>query len=186
MSALRDPRHETFAREVAGGNSLRGAWVTAGFGEASRNWARLARKVTVARRIADLRTELNAAAGIHLRYVQEKLLGIIGADLTQYFEQDEYGLRVRKDLHDMPAELRAAISELKIDKDGRVTLKLESKGRAIDALLKTIPGAVAATKTELSLSLEELIRASMALREPAKPQGALIEGQVAPAESYRF
>jgi len=57
MGALRDPRHECYARELAAGSSMRLAWITAGFPEMSRNWARLARRRNVARRIEELRSE---------------------------------------------------------------------------------------------------------------------------------
>jgi hypothetical protein len=150
MSALKNPQHERFAVEVAGGNSLRQAWVTAGFGEGSRNWARLARRKNVERRIEELRVELNTQAAVHLRHIQNRLLSFITADVTMYFERSEGGsLKIRRDLLDMPPELRGAISELRIDKDGKVVLKLEDKARAVAELLRTMPNGIASTKTEL-------------------------------------
>jgi len=130
---------------------MRLAWITAGFPEASRNWARLARRRSVARRIEEFRAEFNNAAGIHLRYIQEKLLAIASADVTNYFRQNDWGtLSIKKNLAELPAEQRAAIAELTINKGGQVSLKLESKSKAIDTLLKTLPGALAAGKMEVS------------------------------------
>jgi phage terminase small subunit len=151
MGALRDPRHECYARELAAGSRMRLAWITSGFPETSRNWARLARRRSVARRIEELRAEFNEAAGIHLRYIQEKLLAIASADVTNYFRQNDWGtLSIKKNLAELPAEQRAAIAELTINKGGQVSLKLESKSKAIDTLLKTLPGALAAGKVEVS------------------------------------
>lgn len=148
---LRDSRQEAFCREYAGGLSLRGAWVAAGFPETSRNWWRLAKRAHVARRIEELRAEFNDAAGIHLRYLQEKLLAIAGADITNYFQQNEWGtLSVKRKLGELPSEQRAAIAEVSISRGGQVSLKLESKAKAIDTLLKTMPGAMAAGKVEVT------------------------------------
>jgi len=93
----------------------------------------------------------NEAAGIHLRYIQEKLLAIASADVTNYFRQNDWGtLSIKKNLAELPPEQRAAIAELTISKGGQVSLKLESKSKAIDTLLKTMPGALAAGKVEVS------------------------------------
>jgi phage terminase small subunit len=138
MVALKNPRHENFCREVAGGLSVAQAWIAAGHSPNSRNMYRLARQAKIEARIAELRREFNQAAGISLRYLQEKLLNLSVADVTRFFEATPDGrLRVR-DVTTLPAELRAALSEIRVDADGAVKVKVADKLGAINALLKTL------------------------------------------------
>jgi hypothetical protein len=169
---LRNAQHEAFCREHAGGQSLRAAWVAAGFPEHSRNWWRLARRPKIVARTEQLRQEFNEAAGIHLRFIQEKLLAIASADVTNYFRQNDWGtLSIKKNLAELPPEQRAAIAELTISKGGQVSLKLESKSRALDTLLKTMPG-VAVNEMALQFNqIERVIVAAPAVE--AAPQAAL-------------
>jgi hypothetical protein len=136
-------------RDVAGGMSCEAAWRAHGFG--SRNSTRFFKRPAIAQRVEELRREFNEAAAIHLRYIQEKLLSLASSDITNYFEQNQWGsLRVKRNLAELPPEMRSAINGLKIDKNGRVEVKLESKAHAIDTLLKTLPGALAAGKLEVT------------------------------------
>jgi phage terminase small subunit len=149
MAALKNPRHDAFCREVAGGQSVAGAWVAVGLNEKSRNAARLARQPKIVARIAELRDEFNEGAEIKLRYLQEKLLAIAASDVTRFFEQNKSGTLRPCDLTQLPPELRAAIGEIKLDGKGKVTIKLVDKLHAIDSLIKTIgdfaPTKIAAT-----------------------------------------
>jgi hypothetical protein len=149
---------------------MRLSWVLAGFPETSRNWARLARRKNVERRITELQAELNTRAAVHLRHLQERLLGIIGADLTQYFEPDESGrLRLRGDLKELPHELRASISSMALDKEGRViNVQLEDRAQAMSALLRTLPGALAPNRQEVTGVDGEAISLK-AVRPPMPP-----------------
>jgi phage terminase small subunit len=149
MAALKNPKHDAFAREIAGGNSFACAWTAVGYNENSNNAARLARQPKIVARVAELRDEFNAAAGLHLRYLQEKLLPLASSDATRYFEAITGGGLKLKDFTVLPAELRVAIAEVAIDDKGKIKFKLHDKLRAIDSLIKTI-GGYAPDKIELT------------------------------------
>jgi Terminase small subunit len=137
MPALRNPVHESMCRDVAGGMSREAAWRAHGFG--SRNSTRFFKRPAIAKRVDELRAEFNEAAGIHLRYLQEKLLGIVTTDATEFFEQRPYSTSLRlRDPKTLPPEMRASVAEMYVDKGGRAGIKLESKLHALDSLLKTI------------------------------------------------
>jgi phage terminase small subunit len=140
VAPLKNSRHDAFCREIAGGQSIAGAWVAVGFNEKARNAARLARQPKIAARIAELRDEFNEGAEIKLRYLQEKLLALVAADVTRFFEQNNRGTLKPCDLTQLPPELRAAIGEIKLDGKGKVTIKLVDKLHAIDSLIRTIGG----------------------------------------------
>ncbi len=147
MPALRNPTHESMARDVAGGLSEWAAWLAAGNDPKNRNYRRLFKRPEVVARVAELRQEFNEAASIHLRYLQEKLLAIATTDV---FEPRPYSTALRlKDPKTLPAHMRAAVSEMFVDKNGKVGIKLESKTHALDSLLKTI-GGFAPSQVEVS------------------------------------
>jgi phage terminase small subunit len=140
MAPLKNPRHDAFCREIAGGHSVAGAWVAVGFNAKARNAARLARQPKIVARIAELRDEFNEGAEIKLRYLQEKLLALVTSDVTQFFEQNKCGALKPCDLTQLPPELRSAIAEVRVDGKGKVTIKLVDKLHALDSLIKTIGG----------------------------------------------
>jgi hypothetical protein len=140
MPALKNPKHEAFCREVAGGLAYESAWVAIGNNEKARNASRLANQPKIQARIAELRAEFNASAGIQLRWLQEKLLPFVTADLTRYFESDDDGKLTLRDLTKLPADLRAALSEVSIDADGKMKFKVVDKLGAINALIKSVGG----------------------------------------------
>lgn len=137
MPPLRNHTHEAFCREVAGGAAPAHAWVIIGKEETSNNSARLMRRPVIVERIEELRREFNRTSGIQLRWLQEKLLPIATSDISSYFEADEAGKLKLRDVTKLPPELRAALSELRVDSDGQVTVKLWNKSDAISTLMKT-------------------------------------------------
>jgi hypothetical protein len=140
VAALKNPKHEAFCREVAGGLNYRQAWVAIGNNLASNNFGKLARRPEVQARIAELQEEFNRHSTIGLRYLQEKLLPIATSDVTRYFKRVCGGKLKLRDVTKLPAELRAALSEMRIDPDGTVTIKPWDKIGAINSLLKTVGG----------------------------------------------
>lgn len=140
MSALKNPKHEAFCREVAGGLNYRQAWISVGNNVASNNFGKLARRPEVQARVAELREEFNRTAGIKVEYLREKLLPIATSDVTRYFRRGRGGKLVLRDVTKLPAELRAALSELRVEPDGTVTIKAWDKIGAINSLLKTVGG----------------------------------------------
>jgi hypothetical protein len=152
MAALRNPKHEAFCRDVAGGSSFDAAWVASGNSEKARNVGRLVKQPKIQARIAELQREFNEAAGIKMRWLQEKLIPLATSDVTRYFESDATGKLSLRDVTQLPSELRGALSELKIDADGQVTVKTHSKLAAIDTLIK-MSGGFAPERIELSGSV---------------------------------
>jgi hypothetical protein len=143
MAPLKNPKHEAWCREVAGGLSYEQAWIAIGNDPAHRNMGRLARQEKIQARIAELRAEFNRASAIGLRYLQEKLISLATSDVTRFFEARPGGGLKLKDVTTLPPELRGALSEVVISDKGRIGVKLHSKLHAIDSLMKTIPGAIA-------------------------------------------
>jgi hypothetical protein len=161
MPALRNPKHESICRDVAGGASWDHAWVLAGNSPNSRNVGRLKSDPRIQARVAELRAEFNAAGGIQLRWLQEQLLPIATSDVTSYFEADDAGKLALRDVTKLPPELRSALSELRIDSDGQVTVKTWNKTDAINSLLKTT-GGFAASRIEISAAPPEHVTMAMA------------------------
>ena len=139
MAALKNAKHEAFCREIAGGMSVNAAWVVIGNNASSNNASRLARQEHIVARIGELRAEFNQGAAIQLAYLQEKLLTLASADATRFFESAEEGGLKLRDITKLPAELRAAVSEVRID-GGKVSFKMHNKLHAIDSLIDTIGG----------------------------------------------
>jgi hypothetical protein len=140
VAALKNPKHEAFCREAAGGLSYDQAWVAIGNSAASNNVGRLVRRLEIQARIAELREEFNRSSGINLAYLQQKLLPIATSDLTRYFHRSRDGKLKLRDVTKLPPELRSALAELRIDPDGSVTIKPWDKIGAINSLIKTVGG----------------------------------------------
>jgi hypothetical protein len=139
MPALRNPVHESMCRDVAGGMSREAAWRAAGFG--SRNSTRFFKRPEVAARVEELRTAFNEGSKLQLAYLQESLLSLSKADIGVYFEKRPHSDKLRvKDITALPAEVRAAISEVTIGKDGTINIKIHDKVKILETLAKTIAG----------------------------------------------
>jgi hypothetical protein len=161
--ALKNPRHEKLAREVAGGNSMAAGWREAGLDPKASNASRTFRRPEIQERVEFLRQEFNRMAGISLAALQARLLRIADANVLDLFEADEKTGKLRlKDLTKLPPAITAPIRELQIDEDGAVKLKTADPLHAIDSLLRTIGGfAPERDDGGKGTTLEDLIRASM-------------------------
>jgi hypothetical protein len=162
--ALKNPRHEKLAREVAGGNSMAVAWREAGLDPKASNASRTFRRPEILARVEYLRGEFNKMAGLSLAALQARLLRIADADLVGFFEADEKTGQLRlRDLTKLPASVTGPISELRIDADGAIKLKIADKLHAIDSLIKTIGGfAPERDQGSGGRTLEDIIYESMA------------------------
>jgi hypothetical protein len=153
MPPLPRERDEIFCREVAGGLSLRAAWMMAGFPPNSHNSWKFSKRKRIRARIHEIQSEFAREDHIHLRYIQDKLLVIINADITNYVEQDRRGRISIKNLADLPSELRPAISEVRVDANGQAFIKLEPRTPALQLLLKTMPGAFAPERVDVGFDM---------------------------------
>jgi Terminase small subunit len=161
--ALKNPRHEKLAREVAAGNSMATAWREAGLDPKASNASRTFRRPEIQERVEFLRQEFNRHAGISLAALQSRLLRIADANLIDLFEADERAGKLRlKNLTALPRSVTAPIRELQIDEDGAVKLKTADPLHAIDSLLRTIGGfAPERADGGKGVSLEDIVLASM-------------------------
>jgi hypothetical protein len=188
-------RQLAFARELgvalaAGGRDaeILKAYEAAGYSSDRGNARRLAADPRVK---AIALTECRAAlerAGLHIEYLQSKALEILGASPTKVFRSiskfiavERYGtgeneivrFRLRDDLTpDEESELDSAawpLSEFKIDQNGMITIKLPDKKAIIEMLAKQLGVGKDDNSVNVSMSLENLVAASMA---PAKEDAA--------------
>jgi hypothetical protein len=170
--ALKNPRHEKLAREVAAGSSMSAAWREAGLDPKASNASRTFRRPEVLARIEYLRGEFNKMAGLSLAALQARLLRIADTNVVRFFEADEKTGRLRlRDLTKLPEAVTAPITELRIDSDGAIKLKTADQLRAIENLLKTI-GAFApeGADGDRGMTLEEIVNSSMKTGRPTAIQ----------------
>jgi hypothetical protein len=173
MPRLRNRRRERFAVEIAAMTPFDRAYVAAGYTDspwACYNASRLSNLPEVAERIKELQAEFQERSQIRAEYVQRKLLPLVEANVADLFEPqgDLFEGRERlKAIKSLPRDLAAAISKVKCDPEtGRVTeIILYSKIEAGNVLLRSVGGID--EKHEHGTSLEQLIEASMQLRNEA-------------------
>lgn len=188
-----NPRQLAFARYLGiaiakGGRDteLVEAYVSAGYAADRGNARRLAADPRI-RAIADeaCAAELRIA-GLRIEYLQGKALELLHATPTKVFRQiskfiatEQYGegenlivrFKLRDDLTpEEEAELDSAawpLTEFKIDKDGIIAIKLPDKKALIEMLGKQLGVGRDDNSTNVNLSLESLVVASMQSAEKA-------------------
>ena len=134
---LRNLAHEQTARHVAAGMDELTAWVHSGYSPHTKTWLEVTRHQDFIDRVVELRRADLEAMPVTLGYLQRRLLSIASADPANYFEHIPHSERVRaKDILSLSPELRSAISEVVIDKNGKVQIKLHDRVQALNALAK--------------------------------------------------
>jgi hypothetical protein len=76
MTTLHKPQHERFAQFIASGVSLKDAFENAGYAPRRGNPGRLARHPDVAKRIAELKAELQPSDAASIEFFKRKLVSI--------------------------------------------------------------------------------------------------------------
>lgn len=90
-----------------------------------------------------MQTEYARQGGVQIEYVQRQLRPLIEADLRQMFELDAEGKPRLRNITELPDDLAAALSSVKVDNEGKITeFKLASRTDAARALLASIGGMV--------------------------------------------
>ncbi len=122
--------------------------------------------------------------GLQAAYIQAKLLPLIEADIRELFEIGAAGKPRLRKLTELPAGIAAALSSIKVDKDGRVyEFKLASKTDAARTLLQSIGAIIeqhahahahALSGGSLALRADEIVKAILTL--PIDDQKALADG----------
>jgi phage terminase small subunit len=192
MPTLKNRKWERFAVEIASSTPYHQAYVEAGYKDspsARFNASRLANTPVVAARIAELQAAIADRSLIYAEYVQAKLLPIVLANARDLFEPifDPDGKKTGdklKTISDLPRELTAAISKIKVDPEtGAVTeITLAGKTEAGTVLLRSVGGLV--DRKELTgkggTSLDAIVKASLQViaNVPENPDNTLPPGSV--------
>lgn len=145
---LRNRGYDEVARHVAAGLPDLDAWVMAGYSPHSKQWIDVVRDPDFIARVAEFRAADRQPSNISLNFLQQRLLRIALSDPGHFFEPVPHtsGRYRVKDLASMPPELRACISEVSFDKNGRPLIKIHDRAKALNDLARLI----APTKVEMS------------------------------------
>lgn len=144
MTALRNPREELFAHEVAAFTPVDRAYLAAGYESDPRyakgNGCRLMKKPRVARRIDELRADFRAGCALNVEYLQALLLPLVESNVLDFLEPTKGGRGVKwKKLDALPRDLGRAISTLKVGARGKIEdLRLANKADAARTLLASL------------------------------------------------
>lgn len=145
MPALKNTRHEAFARALAKGQSTTAAYVEAGYKESPAAATRLSKKVNIADRVAELVEAGAERAEIDIARTLKELVRLGTSDLRQAFT-DNGSL---KDPSTWSDDFAAAVSAVEVasrslgkDEDGNTEteyvhkLKLWDKNSALEKIAK--------------------------------------------------
>lgn len=180
-------RQLAFARELGvamakGDRDFTRAYQSAGYAADRGNAARLAsdpRVKAIADRACEEAARLN---GLHIGYLQAKAMQLLDATATAIYREIGRFIEVVRDVEGNPvsvhfrqnlspaecAELDAAtwaLSDLKIDKDGVVAIKLPDKKALIEMLAKQLGVGKDDHSVNVDVTLEALVAQSMQTKE---------------------
>lgn len=194
MPALANPRHETFARELAKGTPQTEAYKEAGFrsNAPGPNASKLANSASVNNRVQEIIGLANAITVfektnilpvVTLEWTIEQARRVAAAIITDVVTWTTRKYRdgnVKQTLklvpvNKIPEATLAAIAEIKQSKDGSLTVKMHDKMAAIDRLLRHKGAYKENTDlTTVTMDLASLIRESY---KPKADEPATIEGE---------
>lgn len=147
MPVLPNPKHETFAQEVAKGKSADEAYVLAGYKRHDGNAARLRGNERVQARVDEIVGRAADKAGATVERILEELCVIAFGDITEAVDWGD-AVAVKTDdgsgdilvqgvvmipAKDLPKRVSSAISEVAQTKEG-IRLKFHSKTTALEML----------------------------------------------------
>lgn len=146
MGALRNPRYEIFAQEIATGCPVSKAYELAGFKgrphNLESNGRRLRNNPKIRERVKELSLAAAELAGVHLGAIQLELarIGYANAyDVMRRNDKDEV-VPVFDPTRPVSRELAAAVAELGFDSKGRPKIKFHDKRAALSDLGKMVGG----------------------------------------------
>jgi phage terminase small subunit len=145
MAALKNPKHEAFAQELAKGVDQHKAYINAGYEGNKTAASRLAKNVNVSKRIQELIERSAKRAEVDIGRILKEIETLSTSDLRRVFDSEGKALHPK----DWPDDFAAAVSSIEYNDDGTYKLKLWDKNSAIDKFLK-IKGAYAADRIEHS------------------------------------
>lgn len=139
---LRNPKHETFAREIAAnepvfgekGPALLAAMVKAGYVASLPNGRKLRNMREIADRVMQLRKAHADFVCADIGRIVQEQASIAYADIVDYYDWSDRGEPTLKDLSKLPRTLTCAIRKLKFDKNGNAHIELHDKPGALAAV----------------------------------------------------
>jgi len=148
MGALRNPRHERFALELAEMKKPVDAYRIAGFtvspGSGAANARKLARNPAVKKRVQELVARAIEYSDVTRIKTVVQIDRVARANLVDFFDvvfDDKKQPKLRlKDLSKLPRAMTDAVKSLKIKDDGAIELELHDKNQANFTLLKYLGG----------------------------------------------
>ena len=136
MPALKNPRRERFAQNVAQGMTLEAAFLAAGYKTPGGNSATVRWKPDVAQRIDELLGLAAAKAGVTVERIVNELAKIAFANAGDYFEWGPDGVKIRAsdDLTEAQRAVVAEAVETRTEAGGSIRIKLSDKQGALEKL----------------------------------------------------
>lgn len=134
------PRQELFVFHYVAEPNGTAAAVAAGYAERSAKVtaSRLLTNANVQKKISALQKRAEAKLELSRERLVHEVARLAFSDVTSCFQQEEDGPITIKALKDMPEDARAALSELTIEADGRIKLKMHAKKPAQELLAKLL------------------------------------------------
>ncbi len=166
MPLLDNPRHETFAQNVARGKSFNEAYTIGGYQENGGNASTLAARPEVAKRITEIKSIAAMRAQVSAERVLAELARIGFADITEAV-QVKNGKVMIVDTAELSPDITAAISQIAETKEG-VSVKFHDKRAALENLGKHLGLFKENIDLNVNVSLADLVNGSYKLEaEPA-------------------
>lgn len=139
---MRNPKKETFAREIAANEppfgdtrpALLAAMAAAGYVPALANGRRLRNDPEVVARVKQLRKAHADFVCADIGRIVQEQASIAYADIRDYYDFGDAGEPRLKNLNALPRTLTCAIRKLKFDKNGNAHIELHDKATALAAL----------------------------------------------------
>lgn len=132
MPILKNTRHERFAINCASGLAQNKAYSGAGFKPNRANAAKLRKRKEVDARISELVTELQKEIKIEAHELIKEIKSRYGVDMVDIAQWDKNGKVTLTPSKDLSAAQRKAISELRVDKTGKLQIKLYGMDKFIE------------------------------------------------------
>jgi phage terminase small subunit len=177
MPVLKNAKHELFAQAVAKGKTKTDAATLAGYKHGRNNAPRLMAINYISARILELQGKVakrvERSLEVTVERIEREMARIGYSDITDIIKIVN-GKMIVTDTDRLPADVTAAICEMKQTKDG-VAVKFHNKGSALDMLAKYKGMFKENINLNVTVSLADLVNSSYQTDLPALPAPKTIE-----------
>jgi phage terminase small subunit len=115
MPVLKNPRHETFAQEIAKGRTADEAYQTAGYSENRGNATRLNANESIRKRVEEILSKAADMAQVTVYEVVAELKKLAFSNMADYYQADTTG-PPSPDFSKLTREQWAAIGSIEVDR----------------------------------------------------------------------